>query len=135
MTILNAITLRDPDRKVPFPIVNESTPDRLLTGGDFDIESVRDRRATARCGSARSSARSSSTPTPPARCSTRPVPTPGVCSPDNPLLLGRTPNLGGSNGFEAMALSKDGRTLYPILEGPLVGDDPLDARRVRVRRR
>ena len=24
-----------------------------------------------------------------------------------------------------MALSKDGRTLYPFLEGPLVGDDPL----------
>jgi len=24
-----------------------------------------------------------------------------------------------------MALSKDGRTLYPMLEGPLVGDDPL----------
>ena len=54
-----------------------------------------------------------------------PVPTPGVFSPDNPFLLGRTPNLGGSSGFEAMALSKDGRTLYPILEGPLVGDDPL----------
>ena len=47
-------------------------------------------------------------------------------SPDNPFLLGRTPNLGGSNGFEAMALSKDGRTLYPILEGPLVGADPLE---------
>ena len=24
-----------------------------------------------------------------------------------------------------MALSKDGKTLYPFLEGPLVGDDPL----------
>ena len=54
------------------------------------------------------------------------MPTPGVMSPDNPLLLGRTPNLAGSNGFEAMALSKDGRTLYPILEGPLAGADPLD---------
>jgi hypothetical protein len=48
-----------------------------------------------------------------------------VMSPDNPLLLGRTPNLASSNGFEAMALSKDGRTLYPILEGPLLGDDRL----------
>src|SRR5262249_15438659 len=55
-----------------------------------------------------------------------PVPTPGVMSPDNPMLLGRTPNLASSNGFEGMALSKDGRTLYPILEGPLVGADPLD---------
>jgi hypothetical protein len=48
-----------------------------------------------------------------------------VFSPDNPLLLGRTPNLASSNGFEGMALSKDGKTLYPFLEGPLVGDDPL----------
>jgi len=39
------------------------------------------------------------------------VPTPGVLSPDNPFLLGRTPNLASSNGFEAMAPSKDGRTL------------------------
>ena len=54
-----------------------------------------------------------------------PVPLPRVFSPDNPFLLGRTPNLAGSNGFEAMALSADGKTLYPFLEGPLVGDDPL----------
>jgi hypothetical protein len=39
--ILDAITLRDPDLKVPFPIVNETTSDRLLTGGDLDIESIR----------------------------------------------------------------------------------------------
>jgi hypothetical protein len=39
--ILDAITLSDPDAKVPFPIVNENTPERILTGGDFDIESVR----------------------------------------------------------------------------------------------
>jgi hypothetical protein len=39
--ILDAITLSDPDAKVPFPIVNENTPDRILTGGDFDVESVR----------------------------------------------------------------------------------------------
>ena len=31
--ILSAITLSDPDAKVPFPIVNENTPDRILTGG------------------------------------------------------------------------------------------------------
>src|SRR5689334_11930675 len=39
--ILSAISLRDPDLKVPWPIVNEGTADRILTGGDFDIESVR----------------------------------------------------------------------------------------------
>jgi hypothetical protein len=125
VTVLSAITLRDPDLKVPFPIVNEGTPERILTGGDFDVESVRQAKdgtfyfgeefgpfivhvdATGKVLDA-------------------PVPTPGVMSPDNPMLLGRTPNLASSNGFEAMALSKDGSTLYPILEGPLVGGDPLD---------
>ena len=32
--------LHDPDRKVPFRIVNENTAKRYLTGGDFDIESI-----------------------------------------------------------------------------------------------
>ncbi|GGB59110.1 glycerophosphodiester phosphodiesterase family protein [Deinococcus soli (ex Cha et al. 2016)] len=32
------ISLRDPDRRVPWQIVNEATPDRLLTGADFDPE-------------------------------------------------------------------------------------------------
>ena len=32
------LQLRDPDGKVPFPITR---PDRMLTGADFDIESVR----------------------------------------------------------------------------------------------
>ncbi|MFB2937339.1 esterase-like activity of phytase family protein [Aerosakkonemataceae cyanobacterium BLCC-F154] len=33
------ISLSDPDNKIPFPIVNEGTRERLLTGADFDIES------------------------------------------------------------------------------------------------
>ncbi|MCS7059353.1 MAG: esterase-like activity of phytase family protein, partial [Meiothermus sp.] len=33
------VQLRDPNRRVPFPILNENTPDRLLTGYDFDPES------------------------------------------------------------------------------------------------
>src|SRR5215216_2055332 len=32
--------LHDPDRKVPFRIVNENTAKRYLTGSDFDIESI-----------------------------------------------------------------------------------------------
>ncbi|MDP9766334.1 esterase-like activity of phytase family protein [Deinococcus enclensis] len=34
----NFISLRDPDGRVPFPIVNEGTRERLLTGADFDPE-------------------------------------------------------------------------------------------------
>jgi glycerophosphoryl diester phosphodiesterase len=123
--ILGQITLRDPDHKLPFPIVTEGTTDRLLTGGDFDIESVR--RApdgTLWFGEEFGPFIVHTDAT--GKVLDAPVPTPGVLSPDNPFLLGRTPNLGGSNGFEGMALSKDGRTLYPFLEGPLAGDDPLN---------
>jgi hypothetical protein len=41
----------------------------------------------------------------------------------------RSANLPGSRGIEGMALSVDGRTLYPSLEGSLV-DDPEQRRRV-----
>jgi hypothetical protein len=33
------VSLRDPDKNVPFPIANEASSERLLTGFDFDIES------------------------------------------------------------------------------------------------
>jgi glycerophosphoryl diester phosphodiesterase len=32
--------LKDPDDLIPFPIVNEWTSERILTGSDFDIESM-----------------------------------------------------------------------------------------------
>ena len=38
--VRDPVELRDPDRKVPFPIVNERTETRLLTGADFDPESL-----------------------------------------------------------------------------------------------
>lgn len=34
------LSLRDPDHQVSFPIVNDATGDRLLTGADFDVESI-----------------------------------------------------------------------------------------------
>ncbi len=34
------IQLSDPNRKIPFRIVNENTTERLLTGADFDVESL-----------------------------------------------------------------------------------------------
>ena len=37
--VLGFIQLSDPNNLIPFPIQNEGTSDRLLTGGDFDIES------------------------------------------------------------------------------------------------
>ncbi|MBE9137837.1 esterase-like activity of phytase family protein [Nodosilinea sp. LEGE 07088] len=47
-----------------------------------------------------------------------------VRSPQNPAVLAGTAvaNLGGSRGFEGMAFSPDRATLYPMLEGTVVGD-------------
>lgn len=121
------IQLRDPNHRVPFAIVNEQTSDRLLTGADFDPESVRQAKngdlwigdefgpyllhfdATGVLLEA-------------------PIPLPGVASPDNPMLGGGAPTLRGSQGLEGMAITPDGNTLYPMLEGALI-TDPNQSRR------
>lgn len=40
VNVLDFVQLSDPDNKIPFEIVNENTSERLLTGSDFDIESL-----------------------------------------------------------------------------------------------
>jgi hypothetical protein len=124
--ILDAISLRDPDRKVPFRIVNEGTQDRLLTGGDFDVESFRVARdGTLWFGEEFGPFLVHADAT--GRLLEAPIPLPDVKSPDypadDPAPYAGPANLASSNGFEGMALSKDGRTLYPTLEGPVAGDD------------
>lgn len=121
------ITLRDPDRNVPFRIVNEGTAERLLTGGDFDLESFRiDRRGDLWFGEEFGPFLLHTDAT--GRVLEPPIPLPGVKSPDYPpdypAPYAGPANLGRSNGFEGMAISKDGRTLYPALEGAVTGDDP-----------
>lgn len=129
------ITLHDPGRKIAFPIVadGQTYPGtvipvdprirerRLLTGGDFDIESVR----VAHDGTLwfgdefgpfliHTDIRG--------RVLEAPVPLPGVKSPQNPFLNGAAFNLPRSKGFEGMAVSCNGKVLYPMLEGPLTTD-------------
>ena len=130
------ITLHDPDRRINFPIVAErefypGTPagiavdpeirkQRLLTGADLDIESFREAPDgtfwfgdefgpfllhTGADG----------------KVLEPPIPLPGVQSPQNPF--GGAPNLAASRGFEGIALAPPGRLLYPMLEGPIAGDD------------
>jgi glycerophosphoryl diester phosphodiesterase len=41
VSVESYVELHDPDRKVKFPIVNEFSNDRVLTGADFDLESLR----------------------------------------------------------------------------------------------
>jgi phytase-like protein len=125
--ILNWITLHDPDKRVPFHIITESATDRLLTGGDFDIESMRVARdSTLWFGEEFGPFLLHTDAT--GKVLEAPIPLPGVESPDNPIPTLGTPNLSRSNGFEALAISQDRRTLYPILEGPVTGDDPTRRR-------
>jgi hypothetical protein len=125
--ILDWITLHDPDHKIPFEIVNEDTSDRLLTGGDFDLESFRiTRRGDIWFGEEFGPFLLHTDGD--GRVLEAPIPLPDVKSPDYPAdfppPFDGPANLAGSNGFEGMALSKDGKTLYPTPEGPVTGDDP-----------
>ncbi len=124
------LSFRDPDRRLPFPIVNENTPDRLLTGADLDIESLaRDARGDLWIGEEFGPylVRTDRT----GKVLQAPIPLPdGGKSPQSPdLKPGEQPTIRGSRGFEAMATSENGRTLYPILEGARI-DDPDQRRRI-----
>jgi hypothetical protein len=63
-----------------------------------------------------------------------PVQIPRVRSPQNPFLRisdrggAERPTLATSRGFEGLAISPDGSTLYAQLEGAVAGDDPRDLR-------
>ena len=136
IAIRSFITLNDPDRQIPFAITADLTlypgttvpvdaalvSNRWLTGADFDIESVRQARdGTLWFGDEFGPFLLHTDAT--GRVLEAPIPLPGVKSPQNPSLLpGETPNLPRSKGFEGMALSPNGHTLYPLLEGPLVTD-------------
>jgi hypothetical protein len=121
------IELRDPDGHVPFALERS---DRLLTGGDFDIESMRiDRHGDLWFGDEFGpwllhADRSGRVLEPPVELA-------GVKSPQNPPVapFNPSPTLGRSQGFEGMAISPDRRTLYPMLEGALTAD-PDQTRRL-----
>jgi hypothetical protein len=129
--ILGAINLRDPNHEIPFKLVNDATAERYLTGGDFDIESFRiDRRGTLWFGEEFGPFLLHTDAT--GKVLEKPIPLPGVRSPDYPADYppsAPAANLASSNGFEGMAISPDGRTLDPTLEGPLADDADTTIRR------
>ncbi|WP_315096662.1 esterase-like activity of phytase family protein [uncultured Cellulomonas sp.] len=116
------LSLRDPDRRIGFPIVHDATADRLLTGADLDVESVvRVPDGTFWIGEEFGPFLLHVDAT--GKLLSAPVPFVGGKSPQNPYLQpGETPNVRASRGFEAMAGSRDGRFLYPITEGAFVDD-------------
>jgi hypothetical protein len=127
---LNTIFLHDPDKKVPFHIVNEGTTKRYLTGADFDPESFQFAQGTLWIGDEFGPYLIK------ADLSGKVlgvfetlVDGKVVRSPDHPALT--TPGTPTdsvkfqtrrSKGFEGMAASHDGSKLYALLEGALWDD-------------
>jgi glycerophosphoryl diester phosphodiesterase len=122
--ILRYLELSDPRNKIDFPIVNENTRARRLTGGDFDIESLQ-RMADGSFWIGEEFGPFLLHVDARGRVLSAPVDFPYGKSPQNPRLGSETPTVQRSGGFEAMAKSPNGRYLYPIVEHSLVGDpDP-----------
>jgi hypothetical protein len=138
-TLKSYISLRDPGRKIPFPIVadgdvypNSSIPvdpairqQRLLTGGDFDVESVRaEHDGTLWFGDEfgpfllHTSADGTMLDAPYAL--------PGVMSPQNQKLGTAMPNLPRSKGFEGMADHVQREAALPDARGS-IDDGPRSA--------
>jgi hypothetical protein len=122
------IQFADPDGVIGFPIVREGTAERWLTGGDIDPESAqRDHRGDLWVGDEFGPWILHFDGT--GRLLEAPIGLPdGLMSPNNPHLGGATPAILNSRGIEAMAMKPNGRELVVVLEGAVVGDDPLSRR-------
>src|SRR5262245_367094 len=147
------IGLSDPKRRLGFTLVSDMatypngdntipvdpaiSAGHLLTGADFDIESVRmDRRGHFWFGEefgpflvetdARGRVLRSEVHLPNVVLPGSTATGAEVMSPQNPYLGSLTPNLNGSNGFEGMAVGPSGRFLFPLLEGTVAGDDAIN---------
>ncbi|TCP95587.1 hypothetical protein EDC44_10889 [Cricetibacter osteomyelitidis] len=128
---LETIFLHDPDKKIPFHIINESTKTRYLTGSDFDPESLQIIGDHIWIGEEFG----------PYLIQTdlkgkvlnifqTEVDGKIVHSPEHfSIKMPATPTdkvsfeVKRSKGFEGMAASIDGKKLYPLLEGPLWNAD------------
>ena len=123
------ISFSDPDHKFGFPIVNERSTDRLLTGSDIDPESLqRGRDGDLWVGDEfgpwilHFDANG--------RLLDPPYSVPGIMSPNNPALQGATATQPNSRGFEAMAISPNRKFLYAALEGATVADPDQTRRNI-----
>ncbi len=132
VAVQSFIQLRDPNKLIPFEIVNGNTAERLLTGADFDPESMQ-RAADGSYwigdefgpyllhfsaeGVLLDAPIGLPNPLNPAQ---------ELRSPQNQLNKANInyvePLVGRSSGFEGMAISPDGKYLYPLLEKPLLND-------------
>lgn len=127
--VMSFVQLRDPNKLITFDIVNKNTPERLLTGQDFDPESIQ-RAADGSYWIGEEFGPYLLHFDKDGVLLDAPISLP------NPLQKGKElrslqnqlnkaninyvePLVQQSGGFEGMALSKDGKYLYPLLEKPL----------------
>jgi len=139
VAVENFIQFSDPDNRIPFPITNEDTQERLLTGADFDIESfVVAEDGTFWVGEEFGPYLLHFDAS--GKLLEAPIPTPDfgtanaddiVRSPDNPAVLAgdATENLARSRGYEGLAINPDKTKLLALLEGFVAGD-PEDTLRI-----
>jgi len=130
VTVKDYIEFRDPNHMIGFPIINEATPERLLTGGDIDPESMQrgtngdywmgDEFGPWLLHFDASGVLLDPPYSVPGRLLAVPIPG-DLQSPNNPFLAG-PPTHPNSRGFEAMAITPNGKLLYASLEGATIGD-------------
>jgi len=125
---METVFLSDPNKVAHFPIVNEGTQSRYLTGADFDVESIQPVEDGFWIGEEfgpyilKFNTEGELEKLVPTKIGEM-----EVMSPDNPSLqLPRLPtgempsfNLKRSGGYEGMAISPDASKLYALLEGPV----------------
>ncbi|GLS28054.1 esterase-like activity of phytase family protein [Marinibactrum halimedae] len=131
ISVEDYVSFSDPNHYVPFPITLEDGSERLLTGSDFDIESlVVDNNGDLWIGDEFGPFLLHFSKT--GELLEAPIATPEirngqidlsrqVMSPQNPFLSGEA-TLPRSRGFEGMAFSPARDYLYPLLEGTVKGD-------------
>ena len=118
--------LHDPDKKIPFNIVNEGTKKRYLTGMDFDIESMQIIGDTLWFGDelgpylVKTDRKGRVLAVHETKLDGAVLRSPDHYTVSTPAVPGAfTTQVRRSRGYEGMAASKDGKYLYPLLEGPL----------------
>ena len=125
--ILETIFLHDPDKKLPFQIALEGTAKRYLTGADLDVESFQTIGDQIWIGDEfgpyliRVDMTGKVNAFVETEVDGKPARSPDHYMVSTPAVPGGAVpfNVRRSRGYEGMAASKDGRFLYPLLEGPL----------------
>lgn len=135
----STIFLSDPDKKIPFRIVHEETKERYLTGSDLDTESFQPIGENFWIGDEfgpyliQIDSNGKVLDFFETKIDGKRILSPdhyAVTSPGTPDGVYQNVNLNRSKGFEGMAASKDGKFLYPMLEGPIWDEATNDSEQV-----